>query len=256
VRKKAHTSSHELKFLRRVGKTYSIGTPQNKVIRGMITQTFLPHLTSKMRGLQLGYFDGVDTGLISDVVGKLDVIEGYKPFIHKGLKEKRKNVKFVHTLFEEYDVRSNEVYDCVFAIYVLEHVFDPKKIFKMVKNVLKPGGKFFVVVPNARALSRQLALHMGLIEDLKMLTENDKKHGHRRVYDRVSLNRDVEENGFKTIHQGGVMLKILADFQLDELIKLKVLREEHFNGLYKLGLEYPDLCGSLFSICQVASNSK
>lgn len=47
------------------------------------------------------------------------------------------------------------------------------------------------------------------------------------------------------------MLKILADFQMDKLIETEILKEQ-IDGLYKLGLEYPDLCGSLFSICRKA----
>ena len=63
------------------------------------------------------------------------------------------------------------------------------------------------------------------------------------------LNRDVENAGFRIDSQGGVMLKILADFQLDRLMELDILGERQIDGLYRLGLEYPDLCGSLFSIC-------
>jgi hypothetical protein len=121
---------------------------------------------------------------------------------------------------------------------------------KMAKSVLKSDGLLMIVVPNARALSRQLALHMGLISDLKALTENDRNHGHRRVYDRVSLDRDIKSAGFENLCQGGIMLKILADFQMDELISMQVLQDEHIDGLYGLGLEYPDLCGSLFSVCR------
>jgi hypothetical protein len=107
----------------------------------------------------------------------------------------------------------------------------------------------FIVVPNARALSRQLALHMGLIADLKALTENDLVNGHRRVYDRVSLNRELRDTGFSTVAEGGLMLKILADFQLDKLIDDGFIQQQQIDGLYSLGLEYPDFCGALFSIC-------
>ena len=106
-----------------------------------------------------------------------------------------------------------------------------------------------MVVPNARALSRQLAQHMGLLSGLKDLTENDHNHGHRRVYDRASLNADIEQAGLCQIQQGGLMLKILADFQMDKLLDDNFLTDTHVNGLYNLGLEYPDLSGSLFAIC-------
>ena len=106
-------------------------------------------------------------------------------------------------------------------------------------------------MPNARALSRQLALHMGLLKDLKELTENDHNHGHRRVYDRVTINADIAAAGFENVSQGGIMLKILADFQMDQLIDNGMLRDQQIDGLYSLGLEYPDLCGSLFSVCRI-----
>lgn len=100
----------------------------------------------------------------------------------------------------------------------------------------------------------QLALHMALIKDLKDLTENDKNHGHRRVYDRVSINEEIKKAGFNIISQGGVMLKPFADFQMNKLIDDGMLQDIHVEGLYSLGLEYPDLCGSLFSICTPAKN--
>jgi hypothetical protein len=132
----------------------------------------------------------------------------------------------------------------------MEHVLEPSLVLKMVRQVLKPDGLLFMVVPNARALSRQLAIHMGLIPDLKALTENDLVNGHRRVYDRVYFNREIEQTGFESIAEGGLMLKILADFQLDKLIDDGMIQQAQIDGLYKLGLEYPDLCGSLFSICR------
>ena len=46
------------------------------------------------------------------------------------------------------------------------------------------------------------------------------------------------------------MLKILADFQMDKLIDMGILGNEQLEGLHKLGLQYPDLSGSLFTVCR------
>jgi hypothetical protein len=124
---------------------------------------------------------------------------------------------------------------------------------RMARSVIKPDGLLMIVVPNARALSRQLALHMGLLKDLKELTPNDHNHGHRRVYDRVTLNHDIATAGFDVVAQGGIMLKILADFQMDRLIDNGMLQQQQIDGLYALGLEYPDLTGSLFAVCRAKS---
>ena len=42
--------------------------------------------------------------------------------------------------------------------------------------------------------------------------------GHRRVYDRILLNRDIEAAGLEQVSSGGLLLKLLADFQMDKLI--------------------------------------
>jgi len=216
-------------------------------MRQLVVRTFAP-LVHRGRALELGCSDGYMTELISQLVDTLDVIEGSEEFLKEAERRNLQNVRFIHALFEEF--KSDIFYDEVFATYVLEHVLDPNRVLRMIHSVLKPSGLLFVVVPNSNALSRQLAYHMGLIKDLKSLTENDLKHGHRRVYDRVSLNRDLTEAGFVSISQGGVFLKLLADFQMDKLIDSGILQEPQLEGLYSLGFEYPDLCGSLFSVCR------
>jgi 2-polyprenyl-3-methyl-5-hydroxy-6-metoxy-1,4-benzoquinol methylase len=154
---------------------------------------------------------------------------------------------FVYSLFENFE--SEKKFDYIFACYVLEHVKDPIKFLKHATGLLNKNGLLFILVPNARALSRQLAQHMGLLDDLYSLTKNDIAHGHRRVYDRAILNRDIQSSGLKQINQGGLILKLLADFQMDQLIKSNILGAEQIEGLYKMGLEYPDLSGTLFSVC-------
>jgi len=241
-------------FLDATAETYAKDSPQDEAIRKLIVRTFEPFLEPSGRGLQLGYGGGVDTALLRERVGWLDVVEGSQAFIEEGRKQDYPNVAFRDGLFEEFALREGEEgYDYVFAVYVLEHVADAGAVLGVVRSVMKTKGRLFVVVPNARALSRQLARHMGLIDDLKSLTEADRNHGHRRVYDRVALNRDLETAGFRIHAQGGVMLKILADFQLDQLLRQGILAETHVDALYALGLEYPDLCGSLFAVCDLGA---
>lgn len=238
----------EKDFLDKVYSDYAVDhSPQTKAMRELIVRTFRPFVSGG-RGLELGCSDGYMTEMLAGELNHLDVVDGSSNFLAEAKKRKLANVDYFLALFEEYttDVR----YDYVFASFILEHVLDPSLVLDMARRVLKPDGLLFVVVPNARALSRQLAMHMGLISDLKALTENDTKHGHRRVYDRVNLNREMQRAGFATVSEGGIMLKILADFQMDKLIDEGMLKQPQIDGLYKLGLEYPDFCGAIFSICR------
>lgn len=233
-----------------VGATYTTGSRQDRAIRELIVRTFQPYIPPRARALQLGYAEGVDTVMLCSLVARLDVVEGCRAFYESGRAAGRANVTFHFGLFEEFVAAAPEAaYDCIFAVYVLEHVEDPPLLLQRLRRLLAGEGKLFVVVPNARALSRQLARHMGLLADLTDLTEHDRNHGHRRVYDRAALNRDIEAGGWQIMAQGGVMLKILADFQLDKLMELGILQQPQIDGLYRLGLEYPDFCGSLFAVC-------
>lgn len=249
----------EKAFIDNVSTTYTLSESEyTRIKRELVLRTFHPFIQFNKNGctegsvLQLGCADGHETKLLSNMTKKLDVIEGSEDFIKDCKKLNCTNVRYIHTLFEEYNIcNEDEQYNYIFATYVFEHVFDVQTILDMVKSVLKPDGLLFVIVPNARALSRQLALHMKLIPGLRNLTENDKDHGHRRVYNRTALNEDMEKAGFEIVAQGGILFKLLADFQLDKLLKDEFLTREHLEGLYKLGLEYPDLCDSLYAVCRM-----
>ncbi len=237
----------EKQFVDNLYSTYTmVYTLHTNIKKDLVIKTFKPFIKGG-KALELGCADGYMTERLANLVTNLDVVEGSPRFLKHAKRTSLKNVSFICALFEEYE--SHKRYDYIFATYVFEHVLDPIAILKRMKALLKSSGLLFITVPNARALSRQIALHMGLIEDLKQLTDNDKKHGHRRVYDRITLNRHIDIAGFRSISQGGILLKILADFQLNKLLKEKILTEDHYHGLYSLGLEYPDFCDSLFSIC-------
>lgn len=243
------TDKHnEMDFLESVIETYVTSeSPQDRLIKTLAVRTFKPHMRANGKALEFGCCDGFMSALIAPLCDTLTVVDGSESFIEIAKRRTPGNVEFVHTLFEDY--APGKKFDYIFATYVLEHVNDAVGFLALAASLLNEHGLLFVVVPNARALSRQLARHMGLLESLYALTPNDINHGHRRVYDRVALTRDIEAAGLLPISQGGLLLKLLADFQMDQLIEADILGEQQQEGLYRMGLEYPDLAGSLFSVC-------
>lgn len=238
----------ELEALDRHHDTYRRASSYDNFTRLYTFQTFKAFLTDpEADALELGCSDGLMTQRIAQCVRRVQVVEGSLKFVREAQSRNIANASFAHSLFEDFDSRSRFPY--VFATFVLTHVPDLKRFFDKARSLLAPGGLFFVAVPNARVLSRQLALHMGLVDELLGLQENDRNHGHRRAYDRVRLNRDLRQHGFSTVAQGGILVKPLADFQMDQLLDQKILQKPQLDGLYSLGLEYPDLCGSIFCVC-------
>ncbi len=238
-----------MEFLEQVAQSYKTGgSMQDQVIRSLAIKSFAPYIPQSARGLELGCDDGYMTSLIAPLVTQLSVVDGSRHFIEMAKARSLPNVDFTHSLFENFTPTKR--FDCIFATYVLEHVHDAVVLLKHIRALLSEDGRLFVVVPNARAMSRQLARHMGLLDNLFALTTNDHDHGHRRVYDRALLSRDIASAGLEQVAQGGLLFKPLADFQMNLLMEQKILGSAQIDGLYRMGLEYPDFAGSMFSICK------
>jgi 2-polyprenyl-3-methyl-5-hydroxy-6-metoxy-1,4-benzoquinol methylase len=234
-----------------VTRTYRRDSMQDNVMRRLCVRVMEPWLRTSGVGLEIGCSDGMMSELLAVRVKRLEVIEAAKAFVDLLRARNLPNVIAHHSLIENF--HPAEKFDYVFATWVLTHVADLKTVFSRIKRVLAPGGLLFVAVPNVRVLSRQLSLHMGLIGDLLELTENDRNHGHVRAFDRATLNRELTANGFESLAQGGLMLKPLADFQMDQLYEKGVLHDAHVEGLFQLGCLYPDLASAIYSVCRLKS---
>lgn len=242
--------AQEKKFLDELAASYitTDNSSQTRLMRELMIRTFRPFIHGG-RALELGCEVGYMSERIASLVDHLDIVDGAEKFLQDVKDRNISNAACFHSLFEEF--QPQPIYDYVFASHVLEHLSDVAVVLHMVKSALKTDGRLFVTVPNARALSRQLARHMGLINGLYDLTPNDLKGGHRRVYDRVLLTRDLEAGGFEIIAQGGILFKPFADFQMDKLIDSGILGTPQCEGLYKLGHEYPDMCADIYMIARV-----
>jgi 2-polyprenyl-3-methyl-5-hydroxy-6-metoxy-1,4-benzoquinol methylase len=249
----------EKDFLNEVSLTYFQDLePYSRIKKDIIMDIMNEFLEKSKfkRAIQMGCANGYETEQLSYKFKSLDVVDGSSNLIeHLNSKSKLKNVKYIHSLFEEFKIRkSDEKYDYIIANYIMEHVLDSNLVLKKFAEIIKPEGHLFIVVPNANALSRRLALNMGLLEDLAELTENDKKHGHRRVYNKDSITNELIESGWQTVYSRGIIFKILADFQLNKLLKDNFLKNEHIIGLQKLADGNENFCDSIFVVARRMTN--
>lgn len=248
----------ERAFLDSLADGYADVSPYSQVKKDIIASLIEEHLGAARGGdgVQLGCANGYETSRLSALLGSLTVVDGSAVFVERQrVAAVAANVSYICSLFEDFHEQSHgRRYDVAFCSYVLEHVFDPRAVLANLRSVLMPGGTAFVVVPNAMALSRQLALAMGLIERLGDLTDNDVRHGHRRVYDLPSVVADVEASGLEVVAVHGVVLKILADFQLNALLAQGFLTPQHIWGLQALartaGAEHAALADSIFVVAR------
>ncbi|MBT5508454.1 MAG: class I SAM-dependent methyltransferase, partial [Euryarchaeota archaeon] len=94
------------------------------------------------------------------------------------------------------------------------------------------------------------AVKMGLITHNAAVTPAEEEHGHRITYTLDTLERDAKEAGLKVVHRSGIFFKALANFQWDRLLETDIISNEYLDGCYELGHQYPELCSSIFLMCE------
>jgi 2-polyprenyl-3-methyl-5-hydroxy-6-metoxy-1,4-benzoquinol methylase len=201
----------------------------------------------KGKALEMGCYKGEFTKRLFPFFEDITVIEASDTLTAE-CESKFKHVKFINNSFE--NVNLTDKYDAIFLIHTLEHLDDPTLVLRKINQWLTPNGRLFIVVPNGNAPSRQIAVKMGLITHNTSVTEGEYLHGHRRTYILDTLFQVAQDSGLNILHQGGIFFKPFANFQFDKLISTNIIDEKYLEGCYQLGMVYPDLCASIFLICE------
>lgn len=199
--------------------------------------------------LELGSFKGNFTRRFCDFFDDITCVEASGEAIEEARRKLGNRVHFVHSTFET--VALPRRYDNIVLTHVLEHLDDPVRVLRRINSEwLAEGGRFFLVCPNANAPSRQIAVKMGLISHNAAVTPAEAEHGHRCTYTLDTLERDAVAAGLNVVHRSGIFFKALANFQWDRLLNTDIISKEYLEGCYKLGQIYPDLCSSIFLMCE------
>jgi SAM-dependent methyltransferase len=147
--------------------------------------------------------------------------------------------ELVEAYFEDY--APDERFDVIVMGFVLEHVEDPAVLLARYRAFLKPGGRMYVTVPNAKSLNRRLGLALGKIDDIYGLNANDVALGHRRQYCLDTARAELERAGWAVTHQEGIYLKPLP---LAVLTTMPDFRE-NLQAMLEVGVDFPELCVAL-----------
>lgn len=199
--------------------------------------------------LELGSFKGDFTKRFMPYFKDITCVEASDEAIKIAQFELGEKIKYINSLFE--DVNLPEKYDNIVLTHVLEHLDDPIYVLKRINDEwLSDTGRFFLVCPNANAPSRQIAVKMGLISHNSAVTTAEKEHGHNITYTLDTLERDVKAAGLKVVYRTGIFFKSMANFQWDKLLQTDIVSKEYLDGCYELGHHYPDLCSSIFILCE------
>lgn len=203
--------------------------------------------------LELGSFKGDFTQRLLEHFNDITCVEASGKAIEEARNKLGDDVQFVHSAFETATLPRS--YDNVVLTHVLEHLDDPVGLLRRINDEwLTESGRLFLVCPNANAPSRQIAVKMGKIANNAAVTSAEAEHGHRCTYSLDTLERDATAAGLKVIQRSGIFFKALANFQWDRLLQTDIISKEYIEGCYMLGQNYPDLCSSIFLMCERSQN--
>ncbi len=218
-------------------------------VRGYMLQRFEPWVDSAGPTLEVGSFQGEMTQQILEQVGPLDALEP-SPVLCETLRSRFPDGVTVLEGQLEDGILSRK-YRNIFLIHTLEHLNDPcAALGALGAALLDPAGKLFVAVPNANALSRQIAVHMGLIDHNAAVTEGERLQGHQRTYQLDTLITDAQRAGLTVIDAGGILVKPLANFQIDRALEAGIIDETFLDACASLAHVHPDLASSIYVTCE------
>ena len=199
--------------------------------------------------LELGSFKGDFTRRFLERFDDVTCVEASEAAIAEARAKLGNQPTYIHSLFETASLPKR--YNNIVLTHVLEHIDDPVQVLKRINDEwLTEDGRFFLVCPNANAPSRQIAVKMGLISHNAAVTPAELEHGHRCTYTLDTLERDAVAAGLKVVHRSGIFFKALANFQWDRLLQTDIISKDYLDGCYMLGQQYPDLCSSIFLMCE------
>ncbi|ODN44103.1 hypothetical protein BGC07_13625 [Piscirickettsia litoralis] len=199
--------------------------------------------------IELGCYHGDFTKNIAKYFSKVYAVDSSIEAINISKLNNIENITYINQFFEELDL-STKVNN-IFMVHSYEHVKNRKDLLNTVKKYLSGSGRLFIVVPNAHAASRQIASSMVVVDYNHVVTKYEEEHGHHETFSFDTLNFELKQAGFKVIKSGGVMFKPLANYQLDLCLQHEVIDREFLEGCYMLGSIYPELCASIYSVCEL-----
>ncbi len=223
-------------------KPGSVTEIENNLILNWYPKRILDRLGKVSRDslLELGIGHGYTTALFNEFFARHVVSDG-SPAVIKQFSSNYsiESLEIVEAYFEDFD--TDEEFDVLLMGFVLEHVDDPDLILTRYRKFLKPEGRLFIAVPNAKSLNRRLGLAMGKIDDIYSLNQNDLALGHKRNYCLETLKEAIHRAGYDCVWEEGIYLKPLPVGYMQLMPEF----DANLQAMLEVGVDFPELCVGL-----------
>jgi len=137
-------------------------------------------------------------------------------------------------------------FDFIIMSGILHEVSDPNRLLHAINEVCQVETVVHINVPNVRSFHRLLAYEMGLIRSLFEKSEMEKKFQRNTRFDKETLFKIVEKNGFRVISFGTYFIKPFKNSQIEKIVEKNIVDISFLEGLEKLIKYMPEMGSEMY----------
>lgn len=205
---------NEIEHLESINDFYEKGDHMDEMLVEREIELIKKYHREGLSVLEVGCGSGYSTERLCKIFKDYEVIEPSKKNIELMLK-KIPDMKVYNCLLEDFS--TDNKYDIILFLNIIEHVENPIESLKSLIPFLKDEGVVIISCPNCMSMNRRIGLKMGMLKNYHDLAPKDIKVGHRRLYTVEMLKDHCIESGLRVISMKGIYLKPFSEKQMNEL---------------------------------------
>lgn len=234
---------NEIDRLEGINDFYQKGDPMDELLIEREVELLKRMVDPSAKAIELGCGSGFLTERLAKIFADLYVLEPSQRNLDlMSNRVKLPKEKVIKSLLEDFETENK--FNEVIFLNILEHVEDPIESLKKVEQLLSDEGRVYISVPNCMSLNRRAGFKMGLLPRYDQFAPKDIKVGHRRLYTVQMLTDHIEQAGLRLEVMKGIYLKPLAESQMIGL------GMEAIKAFHLLGEDIPEYCASLFAVAR------
>jgi len=232
-------NEQEIAHLESIHAFYEKGDPMDRLMIEREMEIIARYRRDGVSALEVGCGDGLSTERLLALFPRMEIVEPASRNIEL-LRRRLPQARVHESLLE--DFHSEQCFDFIFFLNVIEHVEDPVSSLCQLTRLLRDEGLIFISAPNCMSLNRRAGLRMGLLPSYETMAPKDYEVGHRRLYTVEMLREHCEQAGLRVQEMKGMYLKPLSERQMIDLGDAAV------RAFHALGEDVPQYCASLLAI--------
>ncbi len=177
------------------------------------------------------------------------IVEPSEEFVRNAKKSasEKDNIFIVQGYLEKvYRDLIGQTFDFIILSSLLHEVPNPDELLQAIYKLCSKSTVVHINVPNVFSFHRLLALEIGIINSIFEKSETEIKFQRNTRFDRESLRKIVQENGFQILSFGTYFIKPFSNEQMEKMLRNRILDTKVIDGLEKMIKYLPDMGSEMF----------